>query len=228
MQTRSRVIWIVVIAIVFIGVFFFGWWVKPVEYVENNSAVDSIRYVYFWDSIKHSFIEKEYADSVRTLRVIIKKQDKELAARKPIVKAGQKKIRKLPLTEAVKYFSDFTRDSAYVAVIREDTIVVSTLKSITEANVTNYNKLSAEYENRLLLKQNRTLKDIITVQDSLVAEEQRYNVKLSDSYYKSQKVINGLKADSKKDKRRVRNLKIVAGVSIGVAVGGILTAILVK
>jgi len=226
METKYKIIWIAVIALLLVGVFFFGWWMKPTVIVDQSNTVDSLRYAHHTDSIYLSSLVRFLKQDVDSLKEVVKKQDKELSSLSSVSKLERDAIKKLPADRQIKLYSENAGDSAYLAVINNDTVGISKMKAILDVNLTYHDNLKLRNEQRLLHSQNVNLRSIVGLQDSIINVEQLRNTKLTDDYWLSQKVINNITIDNNKKDKKIRNRNIVIGVLSGIAAAGIGVAII--
>jgi len=225
---KTNLIWAGVIALGFVGIFFAGWWSKPVKIVVEHQQIDSLRNAHREDSIQYAFNLSKFIDQDSVYEKEIQEKDQLIASLRYNLSQDRKVIEVLPADKTIQMFSEQTGDSSLVGIVEGDTVCISTVPSIRIANVLFKERMSLIKENRLLSSKIETYLDLVDHKNENLALTYARINKLTDEYYRSQTIINNQQKFMERYAKKVRNRNIWMGIIGGLAVGGIATALIVN
>lgn len=225
---KKNLIWIGVIALAFIAVFFTGWWLRPPKIITQQQAVDDLRNSHQQDSLKYAFDLSKLREDSADFVLIIEEKDEKIAVLQKMRYERSDEISVLPATETIELFNQNTGDTAKILVINRDTSCIAPIPSIRIANVLMEERKTYIAETIILKEKCRTYADLLNNQDEKLSLTYKRIRQLTDDYYNSHLIIDNQQKSMIKLGKKIRTRNIVIGISWGVAIGGIFTAILIK
>ena len=227
MEMKRKLIWIGAIAIGFVLIFFAGWWAKPVRVVEVRTEYDSLLDAHKRDSAIYALQMARY-DSLNTvLSVAIVSKNRQIVSLKRALEQSKTEIKRLPATESVALFSVEVGDTAFLQV-EKDTMCVTTIPAIRSSNI-----LFAERRHYIdvlgvLKAKNKLQEDVISLRGEELSVVRDRVIQVTGEYYKVNELYLRQNLKLEKANKKIRNRNIALGIVGGIAVGGIVTALIVN
>jgi hypothetical protein len=227
METKYKLIWIGAIAIAFILIFFAGWWAKPTKVIEVRTEYDSLLDAHKRDSAIYALQMAKY-DSVNTvLSVAIIGKNLQIVSLKKALEQSLTEIKRLPASESASLFAVEVGDTAFLQV-EKDTMCVTTIPAIRTANVLFAERRHYISLSGILTEKNKLQEDMITWKQEELSVVKDRVIQVTGEYYKVNDLYLKQRLQLDKANKKVRNRNIAIGIVGGIAVGGIVTALIVN
>jgi len=224
---KTKLIWIGVIAIAFILVFFVGWWAKPTKVIKVRTEYDSLMDVHKRDSAIYAIQIAKY-DSVNTvLSVAIVGKNRQIILLQRALEQNLAEIKRLPATAAASLFSVEVGDTAFLQV-EKDTMCVTTIPAIRTANVLFAERRHYLSLSGILTEKNKLQEDMISWKQEELSVVKDRVIQVTGEYYKVNDLYLKQRLQLDKVNKKVKNRNIAIGIVSGIAVGGIVTALIVN
>ena len=229
MKTTTKVIFGVVVIAALIAMFFVGRWLKEPVVVHQQREIDSLRNVHRQDSLKYAWELSGYDSTYHRLNTVIIGKNRQIVTLRKSLDKERKRLKSLPAIETVEQFSCNTGDSSWVAVRECDTVAISPLPAIRTANILIAERNVYRREISYQTAKTEAYKETIDTKTQELVLVRNRVIKLTDEYYKAQGIIDrqGKYLDKYAKKVRRRNIAIgvMGGISLGLAIAVVATAL---
>jgi hypothetical protein len=224
---RNNLIWIAAIALAFILVFFAGWWMKPPKIIDTPGTYDSLMDAHRRDSVAYA-IKLAMYDSISTvLSVAIVGKNRQIIILQKALEQKSEEIKRLPATESAALFAAEINDTAYLQIDR-DTMCVTTIPGIRRANLLFNERRHYLNLSKILSDKNELQSDMITWKSEELSVVKDRVIQVTGEYYKVNDLYLKQRNQLVKANKKVKNRNIAIGIISGIAVGGIVTALIVN
>lgn len=227
MEMKHKIIWIVIIAIAFIVIFFAGWWLRPPKIIDRNTEVDSLKASHLRDSAIYALQLAKYDSTTKVLAIAIVAKNRQIIALRRALEQKKEEIKRLPATESVALFSVEVGDTAFLQV-EKDTLCITTIPAVRTANLLFAERRHYISVADILTDKNKLQEDMISWKQEELSLVRDRVVKLTAEYYKVNGLYMGQQLKLDKANKKVRNRNIAIGIISGIAVGGVVTALIVN
>jgi len=225
MKTRSRIIWIAVVLVLFAGAILATWFLKPPVVVTQQQEIDSLRNKHARDSMEYVWTLSKFDSTYTRLELTLKAKDRQIHFLRASLQKESERLIELNATESVAQFSKNTGDSSWVAVISRDTVCITRMPAITEANILIMERGVFKHEAQLYHAKADAYFSLLDAKNEELGFIRDRVIKLNEEYWKSQAIIDKQNKFLSRYAKKVRNRNIVIGVVSGLAAGAVITAI---